>query len=267
MADNQNLITVQALFNSAATNLYRNRKTKFTVPYITSSKMKTLYPAGGFTVVGQIGRGRDTAGTLRNEDKTETVYKTAKMPHSRVAGYVQVGTDEFVAVVRDTLLFWLLGILLFVLLCVLLGFLLRNVSNGVGEPQTTNPAGVVDANAQLGEGELSVPAKTETKGKSIKINGIPTMELKAGQVEQNYVFSNPEENPCYFKIEIALRDSGEVLYTSDLLPPGYSISKFSLNRPLEAGTYNVVVHFYCYSFDQEQRPLNNMEIKTQITAS
>ena len=150
----------------------------------------------------------------------------------------------------------------------LLGFLLRNFAFGGEEPQTTTtPAGVIDANAELGEGEVSVPEKTETKGKSIKVNGIPTMNLKAGQREQNYVFSNPEENPCYFKIEIALRDTGEVLYTSDLLPPGYSISKFSLNRALDAGTYNVVVHFYCFSFDKEQRPLNNMEIKTQITAS
>lgn len=266
MADIQNL-TVQAVFNGAAQNLYRNRKTKFTVPYITGSKMKTLYPAGGFSVVGQIGRGREEAGALHNEDKTETLYKVTKMPHSRIAGYVQVGENEFVAVVRDTLLFWLLGVLLFVLLCVLLGFLLRNVGDGTGEPQTTNPAGVVDANAELGEGEVSVPEKTETKGKSIKVNGIPTMALKAGQREQNYVFSNPEENPCYFKIEIAMRDTGEVLYTSDLLPPGYSISKFTLNRALDAGTYNVVVHFYCFSFDKEQRPLNNMEIKTQITAS
>lgn len=266
MADIQK-ITVQAVFNGAAQNLYRNRKTKFSVAYINGAKMKSLYPAGGFSVVGQIGRGREEIGALQNGDGTETLYKVTKMPHSRVAGYVQVGEHEFVAVVRDTLLFWLLGILLFALLCVLLGFLLRNFAFGGEEPQTTTPAGVIDANAELGEGEVSVPEKTETKGKSIKVNGIPTMNLKAGQREQNYVFSNPEENPCYFKIEIALRDTGEVLYTSDLLPPGYSISKFSLNRALDAGTYNVVVHFYCFSFDKEQRPLNNMEIKTQITAS
>ena len=190
MADIQK-ITVQAVFNGAAQNLYRNRKTKFSVAYITGSKMKSLYPAGGFSVVGQIGRGREEIGALQNGDGTETLYKVAKMPHSRVAGYVQVGEHEFVAVVRDTLLFWLLGILLFALLCVLLGFLLRNFAFGGEEPQTTTPAGVIDANAELGEGEVSVPEKTETKGKSIKVNGIPTMNLKAGQREQNFVFSNP----------------------------------------------------------------------------
>ena len=90
--------------------------------------------------------------------------------------------------------------------------------------------------------------------------------MVAGQREQPYVFSNPENNPCFFVIEMELADTGEILYTSNLLPPGYSISKFTLNRPLEAGTYNVILHYKPTTFDQEQRPLNNMDIKTTVIA-
>ena len=102
---------------------------------------------------------------------------------------------------------------------------------------------------------------------NIKINGIPEMKLKAGTKEQTFVFSNPEENPCYFVIEIELADTGEIIYTSNLLPPGYSISAFTMNKALEAGTYNAIVHVKTFSFDSEQRKLNNMDIKTTIIAS
>lgn len=92
------------------------------------------------------------------------------------------------------------------------------------------------------------------------------MHFVAGQREQNYIFSNPEVNPCYFRITITLSDTGETIYTSDLLPPGYSISRFTLDRALDAGEYDVVVHFDTFSFDSEQRPLNKMDFKTVIIA-
>ena len=62
-------------------------------------------------------------------------------------------------------------------------------------------------------------------------------------------------------------NTGEIIYTSNLLPPGYSISAFTMNKALEAGTYNAIVHVKTFSFDSEQRKLNNMDIKTTIIAS
>lgn len=129
------------------------------------------------------------------------------------------------------------------------------------------PAGVIDQNAILGEGEISVPDKTKTRGRQIKVYGIPELPLAANTKEQSFVFSNPEENPCFFVIEIELSDTGEVIYTSNLLPPGYSISKFTLNRELAAGTYPATIHVKTYSFDKEQRKLNNMDLKTTIVVS
>lgn len=251
-----------------AEKVYHSGKSGIAVPCYKKKQMDELYPAGGFSVVGQLGKGRDEIGSLSSDGKTESVYAVSKMPHTSIKGYVPVGENEFLVVVKDVLLLWLLLLLLLLALAAALGFGIHYAVTTGTEPEApTQGVGVVDENALPGEGELSVPEKTETKGRQIKINGIPEMPLVAGQREQNFVFSNPESNPCYHKIEIVLDDTGEVLYTSNLLPPGYSISQFTLNRALDAGEYKATVHFYNYSFDKEQRPLNNMDIKTTIKVS
>lgn len=248
--------------------VYRNKQTEFVASYYKKKEMNDMYPAGGFNVCGQVGKGRDEIGVCAAADSRETVYAVGKMPHTVIKGYIRVGENNFLAVVKDVLALWLFFILLGLLLLAGLGFLIHGVvtANAVPEPPT-NPYGVIDSNALPGEGEYSVPEKTDTRGRQIKVNGIAEMRLKAGVREQNFVFSNPAENPCYFQLEVVLADSGEVIYTSNLLPPGYSISNFTLNRALAAGEYRTVVHVKTYSFDKEQRPLNNMDIKTKIVAS
>lgn len=253
---------------AGGSGVYSNKRTEFVASYYKKKEMDDLYPAGGFNVCGQVGCGRDEIGVCVAADARETVYAVSKMPHASVKGYIRVGDNDFIAVVKDVLALWLFFILLAALLLAGLGLLIRHavVANTTPEPSTNAP-GVVDSNAVLGSGQISVPEKTDTRGRQIKVNGIAEMNLKAGVREQNFVFSNPEENPCYFVVEVVLADSGEVLYTSDLLPPGYSISNFTMNRALNAGSYRAVVHFKTYSFDKEQRPLNNMDIKTTIVVS
>lgn len=259
-------ITYQAV--AGGSGVYRNRQTEFVASYYKKKEMDDLYPAGGFNVCGQIGKGRDEIGICTAADIRETVYAVSKMPHAVIKGYVRVGENDFLAVVKDVLALWLILILLALLLLAGLGLLIHHVvaANTTPEPPT-NPPGVVDSNALPGEGEFSVPEKLDTAGRQIKVNGIAKMNLKAGVREQNFVFSNPAENPCYFVLEVVLVDSDEVIYTSNLLPPGYSISQFTLNRPLAAGSYRTVVHVKTYSFDKEQRPLNNFDLKTTIVAS
>ena len=247
--------------------VYNKKKENFTVSYYKKNQMTALYPAGGFSVVGQIGKGREEIGTITCGAGQLPVYAVSKLPHTKILGYIQVGEKDYVSIVKDVLLLWLFWIVLAAALLVGLAFLLKAVlPTGAAPEVTTRAPGVIDANAVLGEGELSVPEKIDVSGRNITVNGVPEMHLVAGQREQNYVFSNPENNPCFFVIEMELADTGEILYTSNLLPPGYSISKFTLNRPLEAGTYNVILHYKPTTFDQEQRPLNNMDIKTTVIA-
>lgn len=251
---------------------YRNDDTGLSVGYYTQKEMKDLFPGGGIRVVGQFGYGKqeDIIGSVTVGGVEEPVYRARSAANKKVIGYAELEDGRFIAVKKNitALIIFLILLGLAVLAALIAGITYAIKANATpDEPDTTRPLGVVDMGAEFGEGEISVPDKTETKGKQIKINGIAEMNLAAGQLEQNFVFYNPEENPCYFQIEIELRDTGEVLYTSNLLPPGYHISHFSLNRALEEGEYPVVVHFKTFSFDKEQRPLNNMDIKTVIKAS
>lgn len=250
---------------------YSVRKTGFTAAYYTKKEIEDMYPAGGYSVVAQIGKGRTKQGELLSGEASEPIYAVSKLPHSKIKGYIPVGEREYVVIVKDVLLLWLLFSLLALLAVAALVFLIIKVvpANG-GAPETTKAPGVVDSNAQEGEGEWDVPEKIDTAGRNIKIFGITDLKLKAGTVDQNFVLSNPKENPCYFKYEIVLlkdNKTEEIIYTSDLVPPGYSISKFKLNRALDAGSYRAVIHVKTFTFDKQQRPLNNFDMKTSVTVS
>lgn len=243
------------------------KKEHFTVSYYKKKQMEELYPAGGFSVVGQVGKGKTEIGTVSYADASLPVYAVSKMPHTKIIGYIPVGEHEYLSIVKDVLLLWILWIVLALALLAGLAFLLKTFVPASTEPETpTRAPGVVDPYAVMGEAALTIPDKVDTSGRNITVNGVPEMHLVAGARDQEFVFSNPENNPCFFVIEMELASTGEILYTSNLLPPGYSITKFTLNRPLEAGTYDVILHYKPTSFDQEQRPLNNMDIKTKVIA-
>ncbi len=254
---------------SGGSREYSVRKSGFKAAYYTKKEIDDMYPAGGYSVVAQIGKGRSKQGELLSGEVSEPIYSVSKLPHTKIQGYIPVGEREYVVIVKDVLLLWILFSLLALLAVAALIFLIVKVvpANGGAPETTTNTPGVVDPNAQEGVGDISVPDKIETVGRGIKVIGFPKMKLKAGVLEQEFILSNPKENPCYFKYEIVLSDTGEVIYTSDLVPPGYAISKFKLNRALEAGSYSAVVHVRPYSFDKEQRPLTKFDSKTVIEVS
>ena len=75
---------------------------------------------------------------------------------------------------------------------------------------------------------------------------------------------NTEGNPCYMKFAVKLKDSGEVLYESELVPPGKAVPEIRLNRPLEAGTYPVAVEISTFSLDDPTQPLNGAQMLSLI---
>lgn len=259
---------------SGGSREYSVKKSGFKATYYTKKEIDEMYPAGGYSVVAQIGKGKTEQGELLSDGVSATIYSVSKLPHSKIVGYIPVGEKEYIVIVKDMLLIWILFSLLALLLVAALVFLfvkvlpasVTHISTETTETTTKAP-GIVDSNAQEGEGEWSVPDKVETAGRQIKIYGITELKLKAGTVDQNFVLSNPKDNPCYFQFEVVLLDNNETIYTSNLVPPGYSISNFKLNRALNAGSYRAIIHIKTFSFDKEQRPLNNFDMKTVVTVS
>jgi hypothetical protein len=75
----------------------------------------------------------------------------------------------------------------------------------------------------------------------IKIPGYPSIALPKDKETVNVALVNPEGNPCYFTFEIVLKDTGESLYKSKLVPPGKAITEITMARALEAGEYNAII--------------------------
>lgn len=101
----------------------------------------------------------------------------------------------------------------------------------------------------------------------IRIPTYSEWDMPAGTDTVDVPLINTEGNPCYMRFTVKLKDGGEVLYQSELVPPGQAIPSMRLNRALDAGTYPVVVTIGTYSLDDPSQPLNGAELGTKIVAS
>lgn len=124
----------------------------------------------------------------------------------------------------------------------------------LGEKEEGNSNAVVDSGTKdwkmedesdKGEGDISIP-------------GYSTMIMKAGQRQQKVDIGNPPENDCYFRVTLLLED-GTRLFRSEMIEPGKGFHSIELEKAMEAGTYPAVIRYDCYTFDEEQKPLNGAE--------
>lgn len=99
----------------------------------------------------------------------------------------------------------------------------------------------------------------------ITIPGVDGLNLKAGQLQQQVNFYNPEKNKCYFKISLYLSDD-TLIWQSDFLAPSDKISEISLNQELNRGIYkNCRLLYECFSLENKS-PLNSGNVKLEINS-
>ena len=114
-----------------------------------------------------------------------------------------------------------------------------DVPNGPSSSQNGNLD--IDENAGDWNGQ-TLPDKTDdAPAVGIKIPGYPSITLPKDQKTVNVALLNPEGNPCYFTFEIVLKDTGESLYKSKLVPPGKAINEITMSRALSAGEYDATI--------------------------
>ena len=88
---------------------------------------------------------------------------------------------------------------------------------------------------------------TGAENETIKIpNLYNKATIRAGTPEVEIALINPESNPCWFKFEITLADTGETIYISDLVAPSMCIENITLYKTLESGEHpaNVTIKQY-----------------------
>ena len=114
---------------------------------------------------------------------------------------------------------------------------------GDSPDHSSSQSGNLDIDESAGDWNgQQLPDKTEDKpAVGIKIPGYPSITLPKDQATVNVALLNPEGNPCYFTFELVLKDTGESLYKSKLVPPGKAITEITMAKALSAGQYSAII--------------------------
>ncbi len=132
------------------------------------------------------------------------------------------------------------------------------------ESENSAPELDIDPNAGAWDGQKPED-KSDGEQTGIKIPGYPSISIPADQKDVTVALLNPEGNPCYFKFTLVLKDSGETLYESKLVPPGEAITEITMSKALPEGEYDATIQITTLSLDGET-PLNGANVETVLIA-
>ena len=136
-----------------------------------------------------------------------------------------------------------------------------DVPNGPSSSQNGNLD--IDENAGDWNGQ-TLPDKTDdAPAVGIKIPGYPSITLPKDQQTVNVALLNPEGNPCYFTFELVLKDTGETLYQSKLVPPGQAITEITMTKAFSAGEYNATIKITTTSLE-DGSAMNGANVETVL---
>ena len=144
------------------------------------------------------------------------------------------------------------------------------MSRGETESHEEEIRGGVGLQVDPNAGEYVEPEKEETPSRGVAIPGWGSITIPANTKTVQVKFDNPDANKdaYYLTFELRLANSSEkgyeVLYKSQLVPPGQCIQNIELSRALVAGEYDAVVHVQPYKMDEAKTPTNNADMKTKL---
>ncbi|MDD2958866.1 MAG: hypothetical protein PHE06_07105 [Lachnospiraceae bacterium] len=168
---------------------------------------------------------------------------------------------------KNKILAILCTILGLALIAVIFLFVLPEI--GGEKEQTVNETVQADTSEKLeidpNAGAETAP-ETETEEQGIAIPGWGSITLPAGEKEAAVNLENPAANEgwYYMTFELCLKETGEVIFTTGLVPPGQSCRKVTLTRELKTGEYEAVIHVQPYKMDENQTPTNNADMETML---
>lgn len=171
-----------------------------------------------------------------NESDISYVYST-RSKTAAIKGYIKLKDTEnkYIAITSNSILPWLL-ILLALLLLILISILSFCNKQHPGSP-------IFRPNIEHNTGTNEEAQENEAKG--IQVRGFTTWSIPANTSKNLSIpLENPEGNPCYFSFEIKLKDSGEVIYKSNMVPPGEKIHEIDISREFSQGDYPIIIHIY-----------------------
>lgn len=213
------------------------------------------YEQGGFLLSGALGSGvKERAGELVVGEETLPFYTcTYQKQLYEPYGYIQCEDDTYLVILRLRIRSLLLLLLFFILLMLLLFFGTRNSgTDGPDlEPGTRDFKAAQKLPDDYGETRIIIPA-------------FQPLYVYAGETGVKTVLWNPEKNQVYFKFQLALKDTQEVIYESRMVSPGQAIYELSLKRSFDPGVYPLIVRVSTYDIEDYEQQMNGGEVETSL---
>lgn len=110
--------------------------------------------------------------------------------------------------------------------------------------------------------DVDIEPEEPAEEKQIMIPGYTSMVMNANTKEQTVSMGNPADNTCNFIIVLKLAD-GTKLFESQELKPGEGLEEIYLEQELEAGEYQAIIEYKCYSIE-DNSPLNGSRAEFQL---
>ena len=174
--------------------------------------------------------------------------------------------DSQIVISKRTLIIGLAVILLLIIGAMTLAI---GWNTWFGDSTPTGPSSSQNGNPDIDPGAgdwngAQIPDKTPGEpAAGIKIPGYPSITLPKNKETVNVALINPEGNPCYFTFELILKDTGESLYKSKLVPPGKAITEITMSKALEAGEHNAIIKITTTSL-QDGSAMNGANVETVL---
>lgn len=116
-----------------------------------------------------------------------------------------------------------------------------------------------------------LPGKTEQEIADILSSkvaeGMVDIGIAAGPIFEyggkkgRIAIENIAANRYSFQIDIRLDDTGDMIFQSGLVDPGFYIEYIELNKMLQAGDYSATAHFVTYSLDETEDQISEINVK------
>lgn len=159
-------------------------------------------------------------------------------------------------------------LLFFCIIVVLLFFLLKKPKE---DPKPKTEEVFADRDAELGILPGMTEAEIQDRLNEVVAEGMmnisinPTPVFKSGSEKGDLRIENIKANHYSYVVTITLDDSGEEVYKSGLLSPGYYIDKAKLSKNLPKGKYEATARFKAYKKENKKEPIGAAAAKIQIT--
>lgn len=229
--------------------------------YMTAKELAGRYSNGGYRIVADLKKKENPSGDLflTGEGKKSRLYAydRKKKRTERTTGYIDVSgpdhPDSFVRIRTGNVLRGVILPAAFLLLLCGLFFLGWYLS------QEEKVPGLDDTAVSY-----RVEGMQNTDPDSIALPGVSVIEINAGDTKVNFPLINPEGNNCYMTYIIRDAQTDEVFYESGKIEPGMAVLAFDLSRPLDAGSYDILVQVKTADLADYTVELNGAEIPAKL---